>query len=185
MRALTTNAVAEQARVSKKTLYRAFATMDELVDAVIVSFIEENLTRWDASLDDERLPVMERIRRSLDFASDLLPQIQTQILHQIGSGNVPPRLWAKIDRLRMTRLVKFRRLMEAAQREGYLRADMDPDHWMLLLVGTVQSVLVPSVLLERGVVLPDIVRALRSIYFDGLLTAKGRRYVTRQSKEET
>jgi AcrR family transcriptional regulator len=184
LRALTTNAVAERARISKKTLYRCFATKDELVDSVILSFIEENLARWDAALDDERTPVMERIQRSLDYVSHLLPQIQAQVLNQVGTGSVPPKLWEKIDAIRLKRLAKFKKLMEEAQAEGYVRGDVDPDHWLLLLMGTVQSVLVPSVLLERGIPLPDIVQTVKTIYSDGLLTQKGRRYVARRRKEE-
>ncbi len=184
IRAITTNAVAQRARVSKKTLYGSFATIDDLVEAVIISFIEGNLARWDEALDNERTPVMERIRRSLEYVSHLLPQIQTQVLSQIGSGAVPPRLWARIDAIRLARLAKFRRLMEEAQREGYVRPDVNPDHWLLLLMGTVQAVLVPSVLLERGIPLPDIVQTVKTIYSDGLLTEKGRRYVARR-KEKT
>jgi len=185
LRALTTNAVAERARISKKTLYRCFATKDELVDAVIISFIEENLAGWDAALDDEHASVMERIGCSLDYVSQFLPMIQTQILSQTSSGSVSPELWAKMDAIRLARLVKFRHLMEKAQAEGYLRADVAPDHWLLLLVGAAQSVLVPAVLLERGIPLPDIVRTVRTIFYDGLLTPKGRRTMTRRRKEET
>jgi len=185
IRAITTSALAERARVSKKTLYRCFAAKDELVDAILISFIEENLARWDSALDDGRVPVMERIRRSLDCASVLLPQIQTHVLSQIEPGSVPPQLWAKIDAIRVARLAKFRRLMEEAQAEGYIRADVDPDHWLLLLVGAVQSVLVPTVLLERGIPLPEIVGTLKVIYSDGLLTEKGRRYVSRRRKDGT
>lgn len=185
LRSLTTSAIAERARISKKTLYRCFASKDDLVDAVLISFLEENLARWDATLDDESAPVMERIERSLDCAARLLPEIQAHVLDQIGPGAMPPTLWAKIDALRLARLAKFRHLMEEAQREGYIRADVDPDHWLSLLIGSVQSVLVPSVLLERGISLPDIVRSLKAIYFDGLLTEKGRRYAARRRKEGT
>lgn len=185
LRSLTTSAIAERARISKKTLYRCFASKDDLVDAVLISFLEENLARWDATLDDESAPVMERIERSLDCAARLLPEIQAHVLDQIGPGAMPLTLWAKIDALRLARLAKFRHLMEEAQREGYIRADVDPDHWLSLLIGSVQSVLVPSVLLERGISLPDIVRSLKAIYFDGLLTEKGRRYAARRRKEGT
>ncbi len=185
IRAITTNAIAERARISKKTLYQCFGTKDELVGAILISFIEENLARWDVALDDESLPAMERLSRSLEYVSQFLPMMQTLVLNQVEPGSVPPELWAKIDAIRLKRLAKFRRLMEEAQAEGYVRADVDPDHWMLLLVGAVQSVLVPSVLLERGIPLPDIVKTLKTIYSDGLLTEKGRRCVAERRKEET
>ena len=183
LRAITTNAIAERARISKKTLYLCFATKDDLVGAILVAFIEGNLTRWDAILDEENSPAMDRIGQSLDYVAQFLPQIQAQVLSQTEPGSVPPELWAKIDAIRLVRLSRFRGLMEEAQAEGYLRADVDPDYWILLLLGVVQTVLVPSVLLERGIPLPDIVRTVRTIYYDGLLTEKGRRYVNRRRKE--
>jgi AcrR family transcriptional regulator len=183
LRAITTNAIAESARISKKTLYRCFATKDALVGAILIAFIEENLARWDTTLNDEDAPAMERIGRSLDYVAQFLPQLQAQVLSQIEPGSVTPELWAKIDAIRLARLSRFRGLMEAAQEEGYLRADVDPDYWILLLLGVVQTVLVPSVLLERGIPLPDIVRTVRTIFYDGLLTAKGRRYVKERRKE--
>ncbi len=183
LRAITTNAIAERARISKKTLYQCFRTKDDLIGAILIAFIEENLARWDAALDDEGTPAMERIGRSLDYVAQFLPQLQAQVLSQAEPGAVTPELWAKIDALRVSRLSRFRGLMEEAQEEGYLRDDVDPEYWILLLLGAVQTVLVPSVLLERGIPLPDIVRAVRTIYYDGLLTEKGRRYVKQRRKE--
>jgi AcrR family transcriptional regulator len=184
LRALTTNAIAERVRISKKTLYRCFPTKDDLVEAILVSFIEENLTRWDAALSDDSLPAMERIGRSLDYVSQFLPMMQTLVLNQVEPESVTPELWAKIDAIRLSRLARFRLLIEEAQAESYLRSDVHPEHWMLLLVGAVQTVLTPSVLLERGIPLPDIVRTVRTIFYDGLLTDKGRRYVKERRKED-
>jgi len=183
LRSITTNAIAARARISKKTLYQYFPSKDDLVGAVLIAFIEESLARWDVALNDEDASAMDRIRRSLDYVAQLLPQLQAQVVSQAEPGSVTPELWKKIDALRVVRLSRFRDLMEKAQEEGYLRADIDPDHWMLLLLGTVQTVLVPSVLLERGIPLPDIVRAVRTIFHDGLLTEKGLHYVNERRKE--
>jgi AcrR family transcriptional regulator len=183
LRAITTNAIAERVRISKKTLYLCFPTKDDLIGAILISFIEEHLARWDVTLNDENVPAMERIGRSLDYVAQFLPQLQAQVLSQAEPGSVTPQLWKKIDAIRVARLSRFRGLMEKAQEEGYLRVDVDPDHWILLLLGVVQTVLVPSVLLERGIPLPDIVRAVRTIFYDGLLTEKGRRYVKERRKE--
>jgi AcrR family transcriptional regulator len=183
LRAITTNAIAARARISKKTLYGCFPAKSDLVGAILIAFIEENLARWDTALNDEDAPAMERIARSLDYVAQFLPQLQAQVLSQAEPGAVTPGLWKKIDAIRLARLSRFRGLMEKAQEEGYLRADVDPDYWILLLLGVVQTVLVPSVLLERGIPLPDIVRTVRAIFYDGLLTEKGRRYVKERRKE--
>ena len=183
LRAITTNVSAQRVRISKKTLYLCFPTKDDLIGAILIAFIEEHLARWDMTLTDEDAPAMERIARSLDYVAQFLPQLQAQVLSQAEPGSVTPGLWKEIDAIRLARLSSFRGLMQKAQEEGYLRADVDPDYWILLLLGAVQTVLVPSVLLERGIPLPDIVRAVRTIFYDGLLTEKGRRYVKERRKE--
>ncbi len=183
LRAITTNAIAERARISKKTLYQHFGAKEDLVGAILVAFLEGKLARWDVILGDAKAPAMERIGRSLDYVTQFLPQIQAQVLSQVDASSVTSEWWRRIDAIRLERLTRLRGLMEEAQEEGYLRADVDPDHWILLLLGAVQAVLVPWVLLEKGIPLPDIVREVRTIYYDGLLTAKGRHYVGGRRKE--
>jgi AcrR family transcriptional regulator len=183
LRAITTNVIAQRVRISKKTLYLCFPTKDDLIGAILIAFIEEHLARWDVTLTDEDAPAMERIARSLDYVAQFLPQLQAQVLSQAEPGSVTPELWKEIDAIRTARLSSLRGLMQKAQEEGHLRADVDPDYWILLLLGAVQTVLVPSVLLERGLPVPDIVRAVRPIYSDVHLPEKGRRYVKERRKE--
>ncbi len=174
LRAITTNELARRARVSKKTLYALFPNKDALLEAIVISFLEENLSRLDEILALDASAI-DRILASLEFVSQFMPQIQNQLINQVET--VAPQLWAKIDAIRLQRLRKLKILLEEAQREGYLRADVDPDHWILLLTGTIRSVLTPKVLLQRGIPLIELVRSVKSIYYDGLLTEKGRAYV--------
>jgi len=178
LRAITTNELARRARVSKKTLYNLFPNKDALLEAIVVSFLEENLARWDEILALDASAI-DRILASLEFVSQFMPQIQSQLIDQVET--IAPQLWARIEAIRLRRLRKLKRLMEEAQREGHLRADVDADHWILLLTGTIRSVLTPKVLLQTGIPVIELVRSVKSIYYDGLLTDKGRAYVA--SKE--
>jgi AcrR family transcriptional regulator len=182
LRAVTTDEVARRARVSKKTLYNLFPSKETLVEGVVVSFIEANLARWDEVLETEET-AMDRIVASLDLVTHFLPQIQATVIEQVE--RVAPSLWEKIDAMRLERVARLRTLMEEAQRDGFLRDDIDPAHWFLLLTATIRSALTPQVLLETRIPLPSLVDALKKIYCDGLLTEKGRRYVaSRQAKEK-
>jgi AcrR family transcriptional regulator len=174
LRAITTNEIARRARISKKTLYRIFSTKEALLEAVVVEFMEQNLSRWDEILE-RKTCAMERTLASLEFVSQFLPQIQTHLIHQIET--IAPQLWERIDAIRLERLQKLKSLMEEAQREGFFRTEVDPDHWILLLTGTVRSVLTPKVLLRTGISLLRLVQSLKDIYYTGLLTEKGRQYI--------
>lgn len=181
LRALTTREVARRAHVSKKTLYGLFPSKEELVVAVVSSFLEEYLAHWDEVFDGPG-PAIDRIVASLDFASHFLPQIQVRLIAQ--AEGMPLSLWEKIDAIRLKRVRKFRALLKEAQRDGILRDDVDPDHWILLLTATIQGALTPAVLLKTRIPLPALVGTIRMIYYEGLLTEKGRRYVTTQQAKE-
>jgi AcrR family transcriptional regulator len=174
LRSVTTRAIAEQARISKKTLYAYFASLDDLKEEVVVSFMESNLARWDEVLAGNGSSI-DRALASLRFVGQFLPQIQSAVVSQVGA--MPPSLWKRIDAIRTKRLARFRTLLEAGQREGYFRTDVDPGQWLLLLTNTVRHVLVPSVLIAEDITLPELVSTIQKIYFDGLLTEKGRRHV--------
>jgi AcrR family transcriptional regulator len=178
LRAITTNAIAARARISKKTLYQHFPSKDELIEKIVVSFMEENLSRWDVILESGDSAI-DRILGSLRFAGEFLPHIQTQLINQVET--VAPQLWETIDAIRMKRLLKLKSLMQEAQQEGFLRDDVDPDHWILLFTGAIRAVVTPQVLLRTGIPLIELLGSIQTIYYDGLLTDKGRRYVA--SKE--
>jgi len=177
LRAITTQAIAQRARVSKKTLYLAFPNKDALLEAIVVSLIEEHLDRWDRILERETLAI-DRIQESLRFISEFLPLIQQQLINQVQS--VAPQLWETIDAIRMKRLHRMSALIGEAQQDGHLRGDIDPEHWTLFVVGTVSAVLTPTVLLRTGIPLSDLFQSLQAIYYASLLTEEGRRHIAEQ-----
>ena len=174
LRAITTNAIAQRVRVSKKTLYQHFENKDSLLEAILVSFMEENLRHWDAILERDESSIA-RISASLRFIGEFLPQIQTRVITQVET--VAPHLWPKIDAIRVQRLQKLKTLVAEGQQEGFVRSDIDPDHWLLLLTGTVQSVITPKVLLRTGIPLIELLDSIQILYFEGILTEKGRRTI--------
>ena len=139
--------------------------------------MEENLARWDVILDRPSSG-MDRILASLEFISQFMPQIQSQLITQVET--VAPSLWRTIDAIRTRRLQRLKKLVEEAQKEGYIREDVDPEHWIMLLTGTIRSVLTPKVLLRTGIPLMELLDTIKAIYYEGLLTEKGREYVAKK-----
>jgi AcrR family transcriptional regulator len=179
LRAVTTQAIAQRAHVSKNTLYQCFPSKDDLLNAVVLSLLEGRLMQWDAILGSDA-PAIDRIQASLGLLSEFLPQLQHQVLNQVEA--VAPQLWETIDAIRMKRIRKMRSLMEEAQDDGHFRSDVDPGHWILLLMGAIGSVVTPAVLLRERISLVDIFRSLQSIYYHGLLTDEGRRHIAEKER---
>jgi AcrR family transcriptional regulator len=168
---VTTNTIAERCRISKKTLYKVFSSKEELLEAIVLSFVEETLAQWDAILS-RKAPAIDRILASLEFAGETIPRMQTLVVSQVEK--VAPAFWDRIDAVRMERVRRLVGLVAQAQGEGHIRRDIDPDLWALLLLETVRHVLTPKTIHETGHTLPELVRMVRLVYFDALLTLEGR-----------
>jgi AcrR family transcriptional regulator len=177
---VTTSAIAERARISKKTLYKTFSNQDELVNAIVLDLVEEVLGRWDGILSREGRAIGQ-VLDLLGLIAETLPRIQTTVIDSLRE--VPPELWKRIDAARMRRVRGLVQLVAQAQREGDVRPDVDPDVWALLLLETVRHVLTPKTLYETGYALPQLMEAVRLVYFDGLLTEAGRAHAKRRGRE--
>jgi len=177
LRAITTQRIAQRAHVSKNTLYKCFPSKDALLQAVVLSLLEGYFAKWDEILDSDA-PAIDRIQQSLRLVSEFLPQLEQRVLSQVQA--VAPHLWKGIDTARMQRISKLRLLMEDAQADGCFRPDVDPRHWVLLLMGTIESVVNPTVLLREGISFVDMFRSLQSIFYNGLLTEKGRESIAQE-----
>jgi len=171
LHALTTQAVASRAQISKKTLYRLFEDKSAMVEAIVLSFMDTELAAWDCILDSD-LPPMERVHASLRYVADAVPRMHDLLLAQLQRFD--PGLWKKIDARRMRRLKRLRGLMVELQATGELRSDVDPDRWLLLLMTLVRAALRPKALSESGFTLPELVETLIQLFYEGLLSERGR-----------
>jgi AcrR family transcriptional regulator len=171
LRGLTTHAIASRAGVSKKTLYTLFEDKRAMVEAIVVSFIEAELAAWDRILDSER-PPMERVRASLRYVADTVPRIQNVLTGQLQRFD--PELWTSIDALRMKRVKRLRGLFAELQSAGMIRADVDPDRWLFLLMQVVRAALHPRALVDSGYTLSELVETLIQLFYTGLLTERAR-----------
>jgi len=171
LRALTTGAIASRAHISKKTLYNLFEDKNAMIETIVLSFMDAELAAWDRILDSD-LPPMERVHASLRYVADAVPRMHDLLLAQLQRFD--PGLWKKIDARRMRRLKRLRGLMVELQETGELRSDVAPDRWLLLLMTLVHAALQPRVLSESGFTLPELVETLIQLFYEGLLSERGR-----------
>lgn len=171
--AITTNAIAAGAHVSKKTLYRCFTDKEELVSRVVLAWMEETLAPRDRVLCDENVFILERIASALCCAVDLRPYLHTQLLRRSEWRNISLELRARVEEMQRSQRAQLARLFKEAQVGGLLRDDLNPDHWVLLLVAAVQTALKPSAVSANGTMCCGLKRSLINICLGSLMTDKG------------
>ena len=129
--ALTIEAVAAAAGVGKATVYRRFAGKEELVVEAVASLTEPPEPVVGAGVRDELVALVEAIRRTSDasLAGKIFPRLvgasadNPELMHRYRTQVLDPRR---------------RRFVSVLQRgvdEGLVRADIDLDHAVDLIVG--------------------------------------------------
>ena len=179
IRGVTTDAVVRRARISKKTLYKLFSSKEELLEATFLSLLEESLAQVDAVLDSQ-LPPLAKLARLFAELETLLSRVQPQFLEQVRHFH--PGIWRRLEAERGKRLEKVAELIRRCQVEGTVRADLDVGLWLLLLKEAVEGVIRPETLLQEGISSGRALRAIRQVFFEGLLTEKSKRGLASQDK---
>ena len=106
-RDVSTRQIAEAAGVAEGTIFRAFATKDELIDAVVDEVFDEARTRRAIAAIDRTLPLVERLVAAATILQDRTRRVFA-LFHALrlrpgwagGNGEDPPAHDARLARQR-------------------------------------------------------------------------------------
>lgn len=169
--ALTTRTLAEQVGLSSGAIFRHFASLDALLDAVVTRV--ENVL--EATYPPADLPALERLDRFVEARSaavggrvGILQLVQSEQFHLALPAPAAARLAACVQRSR--RFVV--ECVRDGQRTGEIRADLDAAALAAVIMGTTALVARATANPRRGAV--DS-RAVRDTLFALLRPAAGAR----------
>lgn len=129
--ALTMEAVAAAAGVGKATLYRRWAGKEQLVVDAIATLSEPPAAQAGAGVRDELVALLEAMR--LTSRSSLAGKIFPRLISE-GADN--PELMKRYRaQVLDPRRERFRAVLRRGAAQGLVRADLDLDHAINLLIG--------------------------------------------------
>jgi AcrR family transcriptional regulator len=128
--ALTMEAVAARAGVGKATLYRRFSGKEQLVIDAVATLTEAPEPDHGMGVREELVALLEAIRRRSDsLAGKIFPRL-------VGESADNPELMRRYrERVLLPRRRRFAAVLQRGIDEGLLRADLDVEHAIDLLVG--------------------------------------------------
>jgi AcrR family transcriptional regulator len=128
--ALTMEAVAARAGVGKATLYRRFPGKEQLVIDAVATLTEPPEPDHDMGVREELVTLLEAMRRKTDsLAGKIFPRL-------VGESADNPELMERYrERVLLPRRRRFAAVLQRGVDEGLLRADLDVEHAIDLLVG--------------------------------------------------
>ena len=143
----TMDMIAKKLNISKATLYKYFASKDEIVDAVIQYKIQEIIS-FECLLGDDNIDFSERFFDIIKKASIMLAEISGQFLHDTKIKH--PELFYKLNTFQDRALNAAEKFYQQGIETGVL-FDINPKILALTDKMFIQAVSNPRFLQEHGV----------------------------------
>jgi AcrR family transcriptional regulator len=170
----TTQQIAAAVQVSKKTLYKFFATKEDLLSAVLQK-TRMQLDREIVSLhSNEQLNFIEKLKRMMavigSHNAQQCPQfcrdIQKYYLQEFKTGITKPFF------LEILPLVE--QILNDGVRDGMIRNDISTRIIMLLITNILENMFMMDATIRAEFSIAEIIDALPKLFAEGILTRKAR-----------
>jgi AcrR family transcriptional regulator len=172
-RAITTDDLAAELAISKKTLYLLFPSKEALLEAVVL----EKFGSLDAEVarisGNRSLGCVEKLHELLACLQQEMEEIQPPFVRDMQRG--APEVFALIERRRAGIIRQhFGALFEEIRRAGMIRKDVPTPLLIAVILGAVNAVVNPVKLAELRLQPRKGLLSILRIILEGAMTAKGR-----------
>ncbi len=177
---VTADDIAGSLGISKATLYRHFASKDDILKAVVRGLINETAARIEALIQPPRAGLVERLIQLFAFLGEQLTVFGPLLVRDLKRYS--PDLWAEVETIRREKIQKnFSRVLEAGVREGVFRGDIDREMTLQFFIVLVQEFMNPENLDRNKRTIREVFDSIIRVIFNGILTDQARREFERRT----
>lgn len=157
--------------MSKKTLYKHFATKDELVHAVMQAKFADVEARLEAVLAQRGVPMPDQLRALLVGLQEEISEIHPAFVGDVEKSD--PALFAFIDERRQQIIRKyFGTLLQRGRRQGVVRKDIPVGILLEMLIGSARRIVTPANLAQLNLSPQKAFQFVLSVFLEGILLEK-------------
>jgi AcrR family transcriptional regulator len=172
-RAITTDDLAAELALSKKTLYALFPSKEALLEAVVLqkfASVDAEVTRIS---EDRSLDCVEKLQELLACLQREMEEIQPPFVRDMQRG--APEVFALIERRRAGIIREhFGALFEQSRRAGIIRKDVPTTLLIAVILGAVDAIVNPAKLAELRLQPREGLLSILRIILEGAMTENGR-----------
>ena len=162
--------LASEMQISKKTIYKYFATKNHLVEAVVQDTMKYMSNQIDEIVSRDENAVL-KILSLLDFMSKSILRASEKWMVDVKEHM--PALWNKIDKFRSKKmLVILSKIIEQGKKEGYVE-DKPNEIIITIFIASIRGIINPAFLSENKLTFHEALPVTFEILLKGILTEKG------------
>lgn len=168
----TMDELSREMKISKKTIYKHYASKDELLNAVI-DFITESIKTKVTKLVSKKINSVEKLYLMSVFVTKRINQISEKWLDDLRIYR--PELWTKIEKFREKTIIdNIDKIIAQGKTEKYI-IDKPNKIILMVIISSVQAILNPNFILNNNFSVNEAANTTLEIVFTGILTKQGRK----------
>lgn len=168
--------------ISKKTFYKFYQNKDDLLGHIVERILSEVNNGFVAILESD-VSFLEKLDRTMTHVGRQVGRLARPFMQDLQRH--APHYWQRIQEFRRKRIgANVAALFEQGTKGGYIRKDINPRVLLMAFLGTVESVVNPTVLANESFSSDDAMRSILKIFFHGLLTEEASRELLALQKNQ-
>ncbi len=165
---VTMDGVADNIGISKKTIYKHFASKNELIRAVLFAAIQETGAKVNAILHNDQIEYLVKLRELMSVIGNFASKINSACALDFQKN--APEIWPEFESIREKMIMTgFRVFIREGIAQGVIRNDVNLDLVLLMFVNCVQSIINPKVLSQLPYSMKEVFDSMVRIFFNGIL----------------
>jgi Transcriptional regulator len=180
---VTVDEIATGIGISKKTLYKHFASKEQLIKDLVYEKKCKNGSRIDEIINDTSMEFIDKLKKLTSFIGEISKNMRGPMMDDFIKCY--PSILAEIKEFRREKAIKqFIRLIEMGIEEGIFRADINKEIVTLIFVTTIHEILVPDVLAALPLSSEQVFKTIIKTVLEGILSEDGRENLMKKENME-
>ncbi|MFZ1291531.1 MAG: TetR/AcrR family transcriptional regulator [Melioribacteraceae bacterium] len=177
---ITMDEIANGLRMSKKTIYKYFASKEILVDAAVKFFQSIVQSKIENIIKSDSNSIL-KIKKLTNLFAELSMKINSKMLDDLRSYR--PDLWQNIDEFRTRNVEKvWKNIFDQGKIEGYI-IDYPSEIMIHVILAAMQKIINPTFLINHNLSIQQAFEITFGMLINGILTEKGKKVYNKIEKE--
>jgi len=168
---VTMDELAFELNMSKRTLYELYKSKNELLEAVIYDFFHEFKDSINDIINRKNNGALTSLKQIIFLIQEQITKFSIHAFEDIRKNN--PEAWQMISTLREKMFNnQLREVLEQAKKEDIIRADIDVEIIVLLILNSIQSVVNPEVISRLPYSTEEVIEMFSKFIISGIIKTK-------------
>ena len=168
---VTMDELAFDLNMSKRTLYQLYKSKNELLEAVIYDFFHEFKDSINDIINRKNNGALTSLKQIIFLIQEQITIFSIHAFEDIRKNN--PEAWQMISTLREKMFNnQLREVLEQAKKEDIIRADIDVEIIVLLILNSIQSVVNPEVISRLPYSTEEVIEMFSKFIISGIIKTK-------------